>query len=491
MNEKYDYVIVGTSFSSSFFLRKLLENSSKKDKILVLERGHMYSHKDRLENRRNQIFGKPEKPAKIIKSEAAYERGTGSEWKRWLFQLGFGGGSNCWHACTPRMMPNDFKMKSEYGLADDWPVTYEELEPYYEEAEQIMSISGPDDVPWPKQGKYPQSPHVFSTVDRILKKEYGGLYFQQPTARARQATGQRGVCCSNNECYLCPVDAKFTIENGLKYLYQNSEVELRYGANVTHVELSNNLAKGIHYTDSNGDTVYVEANAIVLGANAIFNAGILLKSGDNSRWLGRGITEQAAISVDAILDKFNNVGASTIVSAIGHMLYDGEHRTERAACMIESNNDFGFKIRKGESFRSQIENWRSMANFRVILESIPNKDDFISISQTTGKPVINYKKRSDYTINSVSAIKKEVERVLSVLPLKYLEFSDDFFDTEAHILCSHRMSEKPEDGVVDKNLIHHKYRNLFVLGGGAFVTCAPANPTLTISALSLRSADNI
>jgi choline dehydrogenase-like flavoprotein len=53
----------------------------------------------------------------------------------------------------------------------------------------------------------------------------------------------------------------------------------------------------------------------------------------------------------------------------------------------------------------------------------------------------------------------------------------------------HRMGNNIQDGVVDKHLIHHKYRNLFVLGSGSFTTYTPTNPTLTLSALSLYAAD--
>jgi choline dehydrogenase-like flavoprotein len=65
----------------------------------------------------------------------------------------------------------------------------------------------------------------------------------------------------------------------------------------------------------------------------------------------------------------------------------------------------------------------------------------------------------------------------------------DPFESEAHILGTTRMHSDPNLGVTDKHLIHHHYRNLFVLGSGSFTTFTPNNPTLTLSALSLYSAD--
>ena len=75
------------------------------------------------------------------------------------------------------------------------------------------------------------------------------------------------------------------------------------------------------------------------------------------------------------------------------------------------------------------------------------------------------------------------------MPVERIEIDSAPEKTESHILSTTRMGLDEEDSVIDANLIHHKYRNLFVLGGGAFPSISPSNPTLTLSALSLRAAD--
>jgi choline dehydrogenase-like flavoprotein len=102
-------------------------------------------------------------------------------------------------------MPNDFRLKSAYGIAQDWPLSYDKLEEYYSEVEQLMSISGPEDTPFPKSRKYPQPPHLFTPFDKILKQQYGPLYINQPTARARVAAKGRNACCASTTCVVCPV----------------------------------------------------------------------------------------------------------------------------------------------------------------------------------------------------------------------------------------------------------------------------------------------
>ena len=85
-------------------------------------------------------------------------------------------------------------------------------------------------------------------------------------------------------------------------------------------------------------------------------------------------------------------------------------------------------------------------------------------------------------------MKKSLPTVLSSLPVEKIEYLEPF-KTEAHILGTTRMSVDAKRGVTDRSLVHHHYRNLFVLGSGAFTTFTPNNPTLTLSALSLWAAD--
>ncbi|MNR45707.1 Fructose dehydrogenase large subunit [compost metagenome] len=65
-------------------------------------------------------------------------------------------------------MPSDFKMKTLFGIEQDWAVSYDDLDPYYYEAENLMSISGPKGTPFPRKGEYPLPPHTFLPVDKIL-----------------------------------------------------------------------------------------------------------------------------------------------------------------------------------------------------------------------------------------------------------------------------------------------------------------------------------
>jgi choline dehydrogenase-like flavoprotein len=127
---RYDAIVVGTGFASSFFLRAWLAAAPANARALVLERGPRTPHDRQIEARHNSP----------VDHHDTYIP-AGDPAKDWWFTVGFGGGSNCWWACTPRMLPSDFQLASRYGVGRDWPVQYDALEPFYAEAEDIMAVS--------------------------------------------------------------------------------------------------------------------------------------------------------------------------------------------------------------------------------------------------------------------------------------------------------------------------------------------------------------
>lgn len=471
----YDLVVVGTGFASTFFLKKYLSKASASAKVLVLERGHLYPHAERVKKGRGE-----DTPFSKLNVNYTDTFVNNTPEKRWVFQPAFGGSSNCWSGCTPRFLPADFQMKTLYGIANDWPITYDELDSFYMEAEELMSIAGPDDTPFPRKKPYPLPPHTFTPIDHILKKEYGKLYISQPTARASIPVNGRGKCCGSIVCRVCPVNAKFTIENSTMHVYEDPRVEVQYGAQVLHLIFKQNTAEKLIFVKDKKEQ-QVTGEIFALGANALFNAHILLNSGDTNPFTGRGLGEQVGVETTVYLKDLATVGGSTLVNANGYMLYDGEHRKESAACLIETSNAPFIRLEKGK--------WRNMAKFRMIFEDLPDEQNYVGTSPDSAKPQVYHNGPSTYTMNGVDRMKNMLPQIFSCLPVENIEFEKPF-ETESHIIGTTRMSNTASEGVVDKHLIHHQYRNLFVLGSSSFTTYTPSNPTLTLSALSLYAAQN-
>lgn len=475
--KEFDLIVVGTGFASSFFLKKYLEKSSKKTKILVLERGILFPYSERIKQEKGLS---PQLSSPAVYFSDTFN--TNNPDKPWTFDPNFGGSSNCWTGCTPRFMPNDFKIKSLYNVGHDWPLSYEDVDPFYEEVEDIMAVGGPDITPFPKRKTYNLKPQKLSTVDRLLQQQYGNLYISQPTARATQAIGNRNGCCSSSVCKVCPVNSKFTIENSLGFLYQDPRVELKYNCQVFSLDTTSDLVRSVTYEEG-GKIKKVAGEIIALGANPIFNAHILLNAGDKNPLTGRGLCEQAGTFAHLYFEDLDNIGGSSIITANGYMLYDGDHRKKYAGCLIESFND--------PFIRNEHGKWRKIAKLKFIFEDIPNNDNRVTLSDNSLIPDIEYNGHDPYVDRAMDHLEKNIEKTFSFLPLEKIELDGFFQKTEYHICTTTRMSSSPKDGVVDQNLLHHQFRNLIVLGSSVFPAISPANPTLTLSALSLMAADKI
>jgi len=477
-SEKYDLILVGSGFASAFFLHKYLEQKNDRLRVLILERGKHDTHAWRIKNRAKR------QPHDVVSSmryqDTIINRNPNKEW---AFDISLGGGSNVWWGCAPRFLPSDFNMRTRFGVAEDWPLSYEDLEGYYCQAEEIMQISGEQaNTIYPMSRPYPQPPHRFNAVDEVLKKAHPGLHFAMPCARRRISTIGHPQCCAAGICSLCPVNAKFTIQDGIPDIFKDPRVTLSLESEVESLDTENGLARGVVYK-KNGKSNYAAGEVIALGANPIFNPAILIKSGLEHPLLGKYISEQYSINVMVDLNGLDNYDGSTSITGHGYMLYDGAHRKERSACLIENWNVPQIRIERGR--------YTQTALFKFIFDEIPRVENHMLFNKEQAKPEIVHGAPSDYVEKGKEYVLQNLGKILAGLPIEKLRGTSPLSKTEGHILGTTRMARNSHEGVIDQDLIHHKVRNLLVLGGGAFPSLSPSNPSPTIAALSLRSADRL
>lgn len=476
MISRYDVIIVGTGFAGAFFLMRYLERAPANARILVLERGGADSKPWQLQNRKTSSIA-PEEVFVNLTPE-----------KEWLTSPGFGGNSKCWWGGATRMMPGDFQLKSRYGVGIDWPMTYDDLEAHYCVVEQVMSVSGPVDSPMPRSRLLPQPPHQFSTPDELLKKKFPDGWYHPATTRARVPTGTRGVCCATGLCEFCPVDAKFTIQNGLAHIYKDPRVTLQLDSPVETVETSGGLANGVVYLQ-NGQPTHARADLVVLAASALFNPHILLRSGISHELLGKRLHEQMSVDVCLDLAGVKAYNGSTIVSGNGYLFYEGDHRRDYAGCMIETwNSPFAYNR---VSLRAERGRWTERAYMRFMFDDLPREDNTVKVYDKNPRlAVAEFKGYSDYAQRGMDRIPKMVEQLGTAIPVERIE-SIGLGRTTAHIQGTVVMGSDAKDSIVDRKLVHHQIRNLLVLGASAFPTASPAYPSVTVSALSLWAADHL
>lgn len=469
-DDQYEVVVIGTGFGSLFFVHRLMQLRPGA-KVLMIERGPFRSWEAQVAEQLHSPIG----PRDTFRT-------AGSK-KGWNFTIAYGGGTNCWFASTPRMHPHDFRLKSLYGRGQDWPITYETLEPYYGMAEEIMDISGSNDIHViaPRSRPYPQPPHRFTSADALMKKAQPELHFSMPTARARFANAQRPQCCASLTCGLCPVGAKFTAHNGFRHVTEHPGIAILCDAEVLEVERSGgSTVRAVRFRHA-GKVRRVSCDLCVLGANAIHSPAILLRSGSEHPLLGRGLNEQLGYAVEVFLDGLDSLDGSTIATGINYTLYDGPFRSQRGGALLKFNNDFPFGLRK------EFGRWRQLLALTIAIEDELLDENRVTVD-TDGNPIVHFQGRSAVANLAVEHTHAELPKVLAPLPVESIAFKP-IRPTESHLQGTLRMGLDQANSVVDAGQIHHTWRNLVVVGASVMPTCPPAEPSLTAAALSLRAAD--
>ncbi len=458
--DRWDVVIAGSSFSAMFFLRGLRPDL----RVLVIERGGLRSHAQILRDGHvaNQAF--------------AMENASGAE-KTWTSKITFGANSNCWWAQMPRFHPSDFRLHTLYGQGADWPIGYDALEPYYARVEAIMEVAGGAPHLLPRSAPFPYPAHAVARSDAVCMKARPDIWTPTPTARSNG--GSRAPCCANGVCDRCPVDAKFIILNAMDQFVRPGaalllETELR------QVDMAGGVATGVTVVDAGGAERRIGCGAVALATNAINNAAILLRSGRSDPALGRYLHEQVGRNV-LVDTPFPGYFGGTSITALCYGHYDGPHRNDDAAVLIESTNTTA-------SIRPERGKWTHRMRLKLVAEDLPQPQNRVTLDDA-GEVVIHWLGHSDYARRGLA---RAEARLCDVLPdgCQPLPETRDAV-TEQHIQGTHRMGRDPETSVVDSALRLHGSENVFALGAGAFTSCSPANPTLTLSALALRAGETL
>ena len=166
------------------------------------------------------------------------------------------------------------------------------------------------------------------------------------------------------------------------------------------------------------------------------------------------------------------------------MLHQDQGRADRAAALMVTHNTWeisGLRPVRGK--------WRQLLGLTFQYEDLRNEENAVLLSpEDPDRPVVHFRRRSPYTLEGLHSLPRELGRLLAPLPVEGFHVFPEPKPTEAHILGTTVMGNDPTTSVLDRHLIWHTVRNLVVLGSGAFPTAPPANPTLTLSALSLWSA---
>ncbi len=520
MRKQYDAVIIGSGLTGSLVAEHL---SRQGQTVCILERGGIYtpSPTNHWSERWEQITDTNRFTNRVTDP---YERtevvNEGKDPFVYNMKFGLGGSGAVWSGASFRFTENDFRLKSQYGVGDDWPIQYQDLEPFYALAEQEIGVSGDCQAgPWRRSSPYPMPPFRQSYLDHIVQKYMGSSLKLEPIPMAVCSTPYRGrsACIGANSCVsFCPSSAR----------YRSDETHLSQAINRKNCELIDHAVVMKLVTDGRNRIDYaivnqrelgelkIRGNMFFLCANAVENTRLLLFS-KNSRFpkglanrnglVGKFFMSQGGVTFYIIMPEDTYPYRGRPITSVGLDYIDGKFRENYGAFLVEVWNrvyNLG-NLKKylnrvisegnwGNTLLTKLDRWKRSVRISTPFEILPSEKRSLTLSA-------EYKDAFNRPLPRVTFSFNRYERRTMANIIKLLNNSlpssrivkTGYGINGNHPLGTCRMGKSAESGVVDEYMRTFDHENLFIHGGACFVTSTPFNPSLTIAALTLRSLNHI
>jgi choline dehydrogenase-like flavoprotein len=427
---------------------------------------------------------------------------------------GVGGGSVHWAAFTPRFHPSDFEVYTRDGLGADWPITYQDLLPYYEQLEREMPVAGPAYYPWGHPHGYPYGPHPMGGVGNALIKGCTALGIPVsiggPVAILSGSFGDRPHCIYRGFCIQgCKVGAKAStlvthVPDAL-----SSGAEIRDHSMASRIELnSSGRVSGVHYFDRDGESHFQRAKAVIVAGYAIETPRLLLNSA--CRGFDNGLANSSGTVGRYLMAQAGNVVLGRFDEPVRMYKAPPAHALTEEFYETDPRNDFvrGFAIQTvgplpvafakqilaakkawGWGLRREMMDYNHWAAFGVLGEILPWADNRVTLSDDTDQFGLRVAHITfNLHDNDKKLIKAGKEKTMEVM--RAAGATEVVQEARyAHLVGAARMGADPSTSVVDRFGRTHDVDNLFICDGSILPTQGSANPGLTIQALAARTAD--
>ena len=467
----------------------------------------------------------------------------------WFRSRMLGGRTNHWGRISLRYGPDDFRRKSLDGLGDDWPITYEDMKPYYDKTDQLIGIFGskeglhndPDGIFLP-----PPRPRCYEFLIKDASEKLNIPCIPSRLSILTRPLNGRPACHYCGQCNRgCATQSNFSSPTVLITPALLTE-RLTIIAHAMAREVTTDetgLATGVSYIDKNtGRENHVRARVVVLAAGACDSARILLNSkssrfphgmGNSTGNVGKYLTDSTGLGVRALIPKMMDMPAHNEDGVGGahlfmpwwldnrkldfprgyHIEIGGGRRMPFAGFgsgihAYSGVDGSGKPINPGGYGLSLKNDYRrfygATVSFAGRAPMIPNQDSYCDLDPRVvdkwGIPVLRFSfKWSDHEINQARHMQETFRAIIREMggtPLSEMPSRDEGYGIETggriiHEVGVTRMGNDPKTSVVDRNCRAHDVGNLFVADGGPLVSNPDKNCTWTILALSMRTSEFI
>jgi gluconate 2-dehydrogenase alpha chain len=565
-----DVVIAGGGFVGLTLAKEISTRTSLS--VVVLERGHARKLADYATGMDELDYALRFRMMQNLAEETATHRHSSRasavpirQYGSFHPGTGVGGAGEHWGGVSYRFYPEAFHLdtflREKFGpsrlsgdlAVRDWGFTYEDLEPYYWRAEQLIGVGGKagniqgkkidggNVFEGPRSHEYPNPPHKMSYAGTLFEKavrELGYHPYPVPTATlSRDYTNPDGIaraaCAYCGYCtrYGCMIGAKAQPTNVLMPVLQNRKnFTLRAGCSVRRVVHRQGKAEGLTYLDQSGTETFQPASLVILASWTLNNARLLLLSKVGERYdpftgkgtLGANLTHQVSQATRVFLDKPLNAFMGTGGLGLCISDFDGKEGLDASPGVLRGGNirvmstgegpiaSFGV-IPPGETesdwgpeFKKAALAWHDrVASINTEAEHLAYRQNFLDLDPTYtdkyGDPLVRL--TLDWTAHEraqgalLTRVHAQIARAMNGRAAppnsRTLERYNVTQYQSTHVNGGAIMGMSPDRSVVNPWLQHWQVPNLWVMGGSAFPQNGSGNPTLTILAITLRAADRL
>ncbi len=407
-----------------------------------------------------------------------------------------GGKTLLWGRASWRMSNYEFKCKDHDGFGENWPISYEDLAPYYDRMEPIFRVAGrKEGLPQIPDGVFLEdnSPDSESVQRFTTAAKSRGI----PVTKSRRATGT--LASSTN--LLLPS----ALESGYLTVVPNAVV-----SKIT-TDPNTGLANGATFIDRRSKReMHAKARVVVVGASTLESTRLLLNSGlaNSSGMLGRYLFDQFYVkdSVEAVIpeargkrDAYKLMGGGGYIPQFRNLQTKEKDFIRGYAVDFSSGGTTPSRFipAYGEELQKQLAELSNARFTMTVMGAVlPRREHFVHIDKNVrdawGIPALNIRTRyTDNEFNMAKDAMNTLDELCHAAGFQVLAKHSRMVPPgeSIHELGTCRMGSDPKISVLNKWNQCHDVKNLFVVDGSSFVSGGAQNPTLTITALAMRASD--